>query len=77
MRHLIVGPDNSVVNVIEWDEGNAWSAPPGCTVIASDIGNIGDSFDGTTFAPPASEAEPLRGSCAEASSSIACTRRES
>lgn len=58
MRHVVLDPDNRVVNVVELDEGAAWSAPERCRVIASGTGNIGDTFDGATFIPPASEAEP-------------------
>jgi hypothetical protein len=60
MRWIMLGADNTVVNVIELDEGSDWRAPDGYWAIASDTGNIGDTFDGTTFAPPPATDVPLR-----------------
>ncbi len=66
MRYVVIDPDGLVVNVVELQEGSDWSAPERCTAVASDSGNIGDRFDGTSFRPPfstereAAEGLPLR-----------------
>jgi hypothetical protein len=59
MRYAVLRA-GQVINVIELDDVTAWGVPDGCMIVASDQGNIGDSFDGTTFEPPPSAAPALR-----------------
>jgi hypothetical protein len=58
MRYVVLAADSRVVNVVEVAQGAEWSAPAGCTLLASDIGDIGDRFDGAAFVPPASARTP-------------------
>jgi hypothetical protein len=58
MRCVVLSADNRVVNVVELAERAEWSAPAGCALLASDVGDIGDSFDGTAFVPPVSGRTP-------------------
>jgi hypothetical protein len=48
-----------VINVQQWD-GNieSWRPPEDCSAVRSDVANIGDSLDGSTFIrPPPKERE--------------------
>ena len=40
MRHAVVDANCNVVNVVELADGAEWTPPAGCTVHASEFGNL-------------------------------------
>lgn len=51
-RYAVINEKNIVVNVIEWN-GEVWSPPIGCALIAAEGFNIGN-----IFVKPANDATP-------------------
>ena len=54
MRHAVIDKKNFVVNVIIYKPGSTWTPPYECTIVPSEIANIGDWYDtesGTFFSP--------------------------
>ena len=53
MRYAIINSlTNLVTNVCEWDGDTLkWSPPSGYFTIQTLVGDIGDTWDGTTFLP--------------------------
>jgi len=45
-RYAVIGPDNVVQNVIEWDGVAKWNPPSGCTLKPHDQVGRGDVWDG-------------------------------
>ena len=59
MRYALVDGNQTVVNVIELEDVDAWTAPEGCTLVASETAEPGGAYDGDGFTPaPASPAAP-------------------
>jgi hypothetical protein len=54
-RYLIIDNSKKVVNAVEWDgDVNRWTPPAGHTFrLEPGRGNIGDTFDGVNYVPPA------------------------
>lgn len=55
MRYIIVEADGLIRNACEWDGGDDWSPPEGCTAIASEAGGPGDSYVQGVIVPASAE----------------------
>jgi hypothetical protein len=47
-----------VVNVIELEEGAAWTPPAGCTVVQNDAAGRGGTYVDSRYVPPPDEERP-------------------
>lgn len=56
MRVCLIDASGLVVNTILVGEG--YETPEGLTLVASDVGNIGDTYAGGVFVPPETAPEP-------------------
>lgn len=45
MRYAVINSLGKVRNVIELDDGQVWPVPDGCTIVASELLNIGDMYE--------------------------------
>lgn len=53
MRYALIEVTSGIViNVVEIDDGDGSTDPEGCTHVASETANIGDSWDGVKFTRP-------------------------
>jgi hypothetical protein len=57
-RYVIIDAAGAVINATLWDGAADWTPGAGLSAIPSDEAQIGWTYDGETFSPPASAPEP-------------------